>query len=226
MKLDAAGQPGFSLRLADLYDLGGEFFRWEFATAVAGAVLDIDPFDQPNVQGSKEITGQLLTQYTGSRILPATPPDMSDEELSLYGARGESIEDALKQWLDQADPGDYIALMAYLEMSEENDQALAALRRQILGWTGCATTLGYGPRFLHSTGQLHKGGPDRGLFIQLTADDPVALAIPDRAYDFGVLKSAQALGDYQALQRHGRKAISIHLGSDVVGGLHRLARSM
>lgn len=225
-ELEVAGQPLVALDLEDEYDLGGEFFRWEFATAVAGAVLRIDPFDQPNVQESKDNTGRLLTAYRETGSLPAEAPDLIDGELSLRGTTAPSVREALAALLDQARPGDYVALLAYLERAEPTDRALAALRERLRDRTGLAATLGYGPRFLHSTGQLHKGGPDTGVFIQLTADGRESVPIPGQPYDFGALKAAQALGDWQALRGRDRRALWIHLGGDVSGGLQRLQEAL
>jgi glucose-6-phosphate isomerase len=224
--LERAGRPLVTFPLADLYDLSGELFRWEFATALAGAVLRIDPFDQPNVQESKDNTSRLLAVYREKGALPEEAPDLVEGDLQMYGTREGSVEDALAAFLGQARPGDYLALMAYLDMAEPVDLALAGLRRRLLERSRLATTLGYGPRFLHSTGQLHKGGPNTGLFLQITADRPVKLPVPGQPYDFGTLQAAQALGDRQALRQHGRRAISIHLGSDVLGGLARLTAAL
>ena len=224
--LTAAGQPCAMLHLTDAYDLGAEFFRWEFATAVAGVILRVDVFDQPNVQESKDNTGRILADYRETGRLPDEPADVIEGPLKISGAKGANLPDVLAAFLRQARPGDYVALLAYLPMTEATDRALNDIRRRIRDRTRLATTLGYGPRFLHSTGQLHKGGPNTGLFLQLTADDAIRVAIPGQPYDFGTLKAAQAVGDHQALERHGRRALAIHLGTDVADGLARLARAV
>jgi len=224
--LEAAGQPVATLPLADPYDLAGEFFRWEFATAIAGAALGIDPFDQPNVQESKDNTGRLLTVYREKGSLPVEEPDLVDGDLKLYGTGESSLSAALAEFLMRGGPGDYVAVMAYLDMAEPEGRALEALRLRLLEQTGLATTLGYGPRFLHSTGQLHKGGPNMGLFLQITAGDKVKLPIPGQPYDFATLKAAQALGDRQALRQHGRRVLSVDLGPDPLLGLAHLAEAL
>jgi glucose-6-phosphate isomerase len=225
-ELEGAGHPVATLALADPYDLAGEFFRWEFATAIVGAVLKIDPFDQPNVQESKDNTGRLLAVYRESGKLPEEQPGLVDGDLKLYGTGESKLDDALTEFLKQGRPGDYIAVMAYLDMDETVDRALVQVRRKILDRTGLATTLGYGPRFLHSTGQLHKGGPNRGLFLQITSEDRVSLPIPEQPYDFATLKAAQALGDRQALRQHGRRVLSVDLGADVLPSLSRLSDTL
>ncbi len=224
--LQRAGQPVVTFSLQGEYDLAGEFFRWEFATALAGATLRIDPFDQPNVQESKDNTGRLLAAYREKGSLPEETPDLVQGDLKLYGTRESTLAGALASFLDQAGSGDYVALMAYLDMAEPIDRALEGLRRRLLERCRLATTLGYGPRFLHSTGQLHKGGPNTGLFLQITADRPVKVPIPGQPYDFGTLQAAQALGDRQALRQHGRRALSIHLGGDVLEGLAQMAEAL
>ena len=207
--VEAAGHPMVRLILRDKYDLGAEFFRWEFATAVAGAVLGIHPFDQPNVQQAKDMTATVLEGYEASAKMPETEVSGSPPNL-----------------LSQAARDDYLAIMAYIHQTPETDRVLTALRRAITEKTRIATTVGYGPRFLHSTGQLHKGGTNNGLFLQLTTDHNPDLAIPGRRYTFGTLVDAQALGDLQALQESGRRVARVHLGADVVGNLWRLAEEI
>ena len=204
-----AGQPVVRLDLSDKYDLGAEFFRWELATAIAGSYLGINPFDQPNVQQAKDMTERVLGQFdkTGQR------PAMEDS-----GSLGEL--------LDAATQGDYLAIMAYLHQTPEVDQALDALRRKITEKSGIAVTVGYGPRFLHSTGQLHKGGPGSCLFLQLTADHNPNLAIPGTTYTFGLLADAQAAGDLEALLGSNRRAARVTLGPDPATGILRIAKSM
>lgn len=195
--LRSAGHPLLQLDLPDVGSLGAEFYRWEFATAVAGALIGIHPFDQPNVQESKALTSALLRQAIES----GHPPDLASQ--------GD-----LSGLLALARPGDYFALMAYLVDTPEADGALQALRLALLERFHLATTLGYGPRFLHSTGQYHKGGPPTGLFIQFTADPARDLPVPGEGYTFATLAAAQAEGDLRALARRGRRIIRIPLGRD------------
>ncbi|MBM2811941.1 MAG: putative Glucose-6-phosphate isomerase (modular protein) [Chloroflexi bacterium] len=224
--LTAAGQPLLTLPLRDVYDLGAEFFRWEFATAVVGAGLGINPFDEPNVQESKDNTARVLAEYERSGQLPEEAPTALDAGLAVYGADGPTVREALGAFLAAGLPGDYVSLMAYLPMVDEIDDELAILQQVIRDRTHLATTRGFGPRFLHSTGQLHKGGPNSGVFIQLTTDDETRVAIPQRPYDFGVLKAAQAAGDLQSLREHGRRVIRVHLGADAPGGVKRLTTAV
>lgn len=214
--LQAGGEPVITLTLPDRYALGGQFFLWELATAVASHHLGINPFDQPNVESAKVLARQMVAEYTRQGTLPTPEP------APLNPA-------TLEAFLAQARPGDYIALQAYLQPTPETEAALQRLRLQLRDRLHLATTVGYGPRFLHSTGQLHKGDAGHGLFIQFTADDPQDAPIPDEAgapassITFGVLKAAQAMGDRQALLNAGRRVIHFHLGRDVVNGLDRLA---
>ena len=189
----SSGQPSLVLEIQDKHDLGAEFFRWEFATAVAGKILGIHPFDQPNVQKAKDTTECLLQEYTTSGRLPQTEATGSVADLMAKAGKGK-----------------YLAIMAYIRQTPEADKALADFRRKIVERYHIATTLGYGPRFLHSTGQLHKGGPDTGLFLHLTADHEKDTPIPGKLYTFGVVADAQALGDLQALQSSGRHVTRIH----------------
>ncbi len=227
--LEAAGHPIVRIALHDKLALGQEFFRWEIATAVAGALLGINPFDQPNVQESKDNTRMVLEQFREQGKLPEGAPVLESEGLSVYGspnkARANSLEDHLAEFLGKARTGNYIALMAYLEPTPEHTQALQALRTRLRDATRLATTLGYGPRFLHSTGQLHKGGPNTGLFIQITADDAEDLPIPGEPYSFSILKHAQALGDWRSLESKQRRALRFHLGKDVRTGLAQLRKA-
>jgi len=198
------------------------------ATAFAGWRLGINPFDQPNVQESKDATKALLEKYKQDRKLPEQPALASDGQLTVYGVEdGESspalsVPEALRAYCAKMKPGDYVALLAYIEETPEVEAAIREIRTSIRKATSCATTNGFGPRFLHSTGQLHKGGPDSGVFIQITAPDKVDFPVPEAPYTFSVLKDAQALGDFQSLVKHGRRAIRVDLGDEVVAGLEKL----
>jgi glucose-6-phosphate isomerase len=217
--LEAARHPVVRINLHDLYDLGGQFFLWEFATGVAGHRLGINPLSQPNVEAAKGLARRMIAAYQEKGTLPNVEP-------------APLTADALKAFLAQARSGDYVALQAYVQPTPETDAALGDLRLRLRDQLRLATTAGYGPRFLHSTGQLHKGDAGNGLFIQLTADDPRDAPIPDEAgsaassITFGVLKAAQALGDRQALLDAGRRVIRFHLGEDVAGGLKKLGETL
>jgi len=203
------GHPVIERRLTSLYDLGAEFFAWEFATACAGWRLGINPFDQPNVQEAKDATKELLAEFTKNKRLPDTTPETS-------------LVDAVQSQLATVKPGDYIAFLNYLEETPEIDQTLRDIRVYLLDTTHCATTVGFGPRFLHSTGQLHKGGPNSGVFFQLGAKDDVDFPVPGEAYSFSVLKEAQALGDFRALKARGRRVVRIDLGDAILSDLQGL----
>jgi len=233
--LEAAGHPVVRITLEDKYDLGKEFFRWEIATATAGALLGINPFDQPNVQESKDNTHRLLEEFRTRGRLPEDEPLAVFEGVKFYCGSGKSGEVAesgggedgsatacLAKFLSQATPGTYVALLPYLEPTSAHKAAIQALRLQLRDGLRLATTVGYGPRYLHSTGQFHKGGPNTGLFILITADDENDLPIPGEQYGFGVLKQAQALGDFEALQSKGRPVIRFHLGRNTHAGLDHI----
>ncbi|HJW84402.1 MAG TPA: glucose-6-phosphate isomerase [Anaerolineae bacterium] len=207
--LKNADQPVLEIALKNRYHLGAEFFRWELATAVAGHLLGIHPFDQPNVQESKDNTQRVLDTYKSTRKLPS--PGRSD---------------ALADLLRLAQPGDYVALMAYLDESPATAAALADLRAALLQKHCLANTLGYGPRFLHSTGQLHKGGANNGLFVQLVTRSGRDVPIPGELFSFGVLAAAQAAGDLASLHAHQRRLVHIEVGSNPVAGIRRLTRSI
>jgi glucose-6-phosphate isomerase len=224
--LSAAGHPVASTTLNDLYNLGAGFLMWEFATAVAGWRLGINPFDQPNVQEAKDATKELLSGFERRGQLDPRNAIASDELITIYGAddapKAESVEEVLRNHVATIKPGDYIAFLNYIEETPEIDKEIQELRMQLRDATRCATTVGYGPRFLHSTGQLHKGGPDTGVFFQIIANDAVDLAIPGEPYTFSILKQAQALGDFRALVKRGRRVIGIDLGDNTLEGLVRL----
>jgi transaldolase/glucose-6-phosphate isomerase len=227
--LEAAGHPVVYRTLTDLYDLGEEFFLWEIATAFAGWRLGINPFDQPNVQESKDATKELLEAFTRDGKLPEQDVLATDGVLTLYADEqtraelpGTSVGEAIKAHLARAGAGDYIAMLNYIEETPEHERIIQAIRTHLRDTTHCATTTGYGPRFLHSTGQLHKGGSAAGVFLQLTAPDIKDLPIPGQPYTFSTLKQAQALGDFRSLSTRGRRAIRVDLGADVPAGLERL----
>lgn len=224
--LRAAQLPVIQLNVAGPLALGAEFFRWEYATAVAGEVLTINPFDQPNVQESKNFTAQLTQTFEREGALPAQTPLFCDRDVAVYADAGmddlDSLEACVSQFLNRVAPGDYVALCAYLDMNRDNVAHLQGLRHRIRQACGVATTLGFGPRFLHSTGQLHKGGPNSVVVIQLTDDDSADVPIPGRAFSFGILKEAQALGDAHALSRRNRRAVRIHFKTDPIAGIYRL----
>src|SRR5438093_4575374 len=228
--LEKAGHPVVCIELADLINLGEELFLWEIATAVAGSMLGINAFDQPNVQESKDYTKNFLDEYKKAGRLPEEEPILTADGIKVYGDAANrqalkgaaTLADALKAHLARVQAGDYFAVNAYVERTDASHQALQAIRLRVRARKKVATTLGYGPRFLHSTGQLHKGGPNTGVFIQITSDDAEDLPIPGEPYTFGVLKSAQALGDFLSLSKRNRRAIRVHLGADVMAGLKKL----
>jgi transaldolase/glucose-6-phosphate isomerase len=228
--IERAGHPVVRIELADLYDLGGEVFRWEFATAVAGALLGINPFDQPDVEAAKVATRELTKEYEQTGALPEETPIASGDRLKLFaddrnaselgtGAVDDSVQDLLRAHLARIGESDYVGLLAFVEMTPEHERVLTEVRRAIRDRTGAATCLGFGPRFLHSTGQAYKGGPDTGVFVQITCDDASDLQVPGQKYSFGVVKAAQARGDFRVLAERGRRALRIHVGEDVGAGL-------
>jgi len=226
--LMALGHAGRHIELADPLDVGAEFVRWEVATAAAGIVLGIDPFDQPNVQESKDATKELLEAYRSRGALPQPMPVVSEPGLSVsadpepLGDVPVTVDGAVARLLELTEAGrDYFAILAYLPPDDAVAERLESMRERIRAATGAATTLGFGPRFLHSTGQLHKGGPDTGVFLQVTADPSKDLPIPGWEESFGTLIAAQALGDLASLQKRGRRAVRLHL-SDLDTGLGRL----
>ena len=223
--LKRAGHPVVTIQMDDLLDIGQEFFRWEIATATAGAILGINPFDQPNVQESKENTNHLLEEVGRAGRLSEPDPNLREDPLQFYTTeKGKSPAEYLTAFFGKARPGNYIALQAYLPEKPEIHQRLQTIRIRLRDVFHLATTLGYGPRFLHSTGQFHKGGPNTGLFLQLTADDAEDTTVPGTAYTFGIFKRAQALGDFKALQEHGRHVMRVHLGKDDLQGLDALSQ--
>jgi transaldolase/glucose-6-phosphate isomerase len=232
-RLVDAGQPLVMISVTDVYNLGQEFFRWEIATAVAGSIIGINPFDQPDVETSKIATRKLTDEYERSGALPAETPFFEGDGIRLFAdenngnalrssAREKSLSGYLKAHLDRIKPHDYFALLAYLEMNESHEQSLQSTRAAVANAKRVATCLGFGPRFLHSTGQAYKGGPNTGVFLQVTCDDENDLAVPGQKYTFGVVKAAQARGDFEVLNERGRRALRVHLGADVDEGLQKL----
>ncbi len=215
--LAEAGHPVVQLRWRDAYDLGGEIVRWFMATAIAASVMRVNPFDEPNVQESKDRTMQLLDRYTRDHALPSDEPLLVNGDLRLYGdrswLRGDSLHDLLETLLEHVHEDDYVALISFLPCLASLDDQLVVLRHQLAERLGVATVLSHGPRYLHSIGQLYKGGSDRAVLLCFTCDDAVDVPIPGQPYTFGVLKQAQALGDAQALMDRRRRVLRIHLGS-------------
>lgn len=215
-----AGHPVIHIHLHERVDLGGEFFRWEVATAASGLVLGIHPFNQPDVQLAKDLAHQAMVSG------PQAAPQASADEDGVAASQPEALAGALRRWMTLVRPGDYVGLQAYLAPSEEVTASLAALRLVLRDRLRVATTVGYGPRFLHSTGQLHKGGPDSGVFLQLVDDAADDLPVPETDYTFGALIRAQALGDFRALQQRGRRVVRVDLGRDPAAGLKRVLEAV
>jgi hypothetical protein len=218
--LEDAGHPVIRITVNDPIDLGAEFVRWEVATAIAGAVLGIDPFDQPNVEEAKELTRTVLARHEAGRA-----PDAGPAPLAVGDGTGDVVS-ALAAHLARRRDDAYLCLQAFIEPSAEAGAAFARIRTLLRDRTGRATTAGYGPRFLHSTGQLHKGGTPSGWFLQLTSDHPTDRPIPGWPYSFGQLIDAQAAGDHAAIASHGLPILRLHLGTDIVGGLAALERAI
>jgi transaldolase/glucose-6-phosphate isomerase len=236
--LEKAGQPVVTIHLATKYDLAEEFVRWEVATAIAGALMRINPFNQPDVEASKIATKALTSEYEKTGKLPAEAPffegegvklfaDVSNVEVLRRGAGGApSLGAFVKAHLDLIGKGDYLGLLAYVPMTAAHEQALQAPRHLVRDRKRVATCLGFGPRFLHSTGQAYKGGPNTGVFLQVTCDDARDVAVPGAKYTFGAVKAAQARGDFQVLSERKRRALRVHLGKDVAAGLKTLGAAI
>jgi len=235
--LERAGHPVARIRVVDVSAIGQEFFRWEIATAVAGAILGIDPFDQPDVEASKVKTSALTAEYEKSHSLPSETPIFRENGLALYAdprnaaelGRHNTLSGYLKSHFGRVrageKSGDYVALLAYIERNKVHTDTLATMRARIRDRTRAATCVGFGPRFQHSTGQAYKGGPNSGVFLQVTCDDPADLDVPGHGYSFGVVKSAQASGDLGVLVERGRRALRVHL-KNVDTGLAELAHAV
>lgn len=229
--LEGAGQPVARIPVAGVEALGAEFFRWEFATAVCGAVMGVNPFDQPDVEASKVATRRITDEYEAKGALPHEESFVHEKTLKLFAdranitaltARGSGLVKVLRTHLRRIGAGDYFAILAWLEMSDAHREVLQAIRLRVRDAKQVATTLGFGPRFLHSTGQAHKGGPNSGVFLQVTSEDEQDLLVPGRRYSFGTVKAAQARGDFAVLAERGRRALRVHLGADVEAGLRAL----
>jgi hypothetical protein len=223
------------IAVADIYNLGQEFFRWEIATAVAGSILGINAFNQPDVEASKIVTKQLTSAYENTGSLPPEKPILEEAGFKLFTddknaaalaqsiGSDRSLKNYLRAHLARLGVGDYFAVLGYVEMNAEQESLLQDLRMAVRDRKRVATCLGFGPRFLHSTGQAYKGGPNSGVFLQVTCDDAQDLPVPGQKYTFGVVKAAQARGDFQVLADRNRRALRVHLGSDVKAGLGKLA---
>jgi hypothetical protein len=226
-QIATAGHPMVTIELEDRLDLVKELFRWEMATAVAGAVLGINPFDQPNVQESKDNTNRLLAMVRERGSLPEGRPALTEGGVAVHAeSAGETLAETFSRLFETVEAGQYFAILAYLTEEASTDLALQSMRSRVRSRYGLATTSGYGPRYLHSTGQFHKGGPNTGIFLELTADDTEDMPIPGQPYSFGVFKRAQGLGDLEALRLHGQRAMRVHLGSNVAAGLAEVDRAM
>ncbi|HXP16573.1 MAG TPA: hypothetical protein VN868_05695, partial [Terriglobales bacterium] len=233
--LEQAGQAVVRVALADIHDLGQEFFRWEIATAVAGSIIGINAFNQPDVEASKIATRNLTTEYEKNGSLPAEKPVLEDGGIKLFtdfknadalaqaAGSDKTLAGYLRAHLERLGAGDYFALLAYIHMNAEHEALLQELRHALRDKKRVATCVEFGPRFLHSTGQAYKGGPNSGVFLQVTCDDAADLPVPGQTYTFGVVKAAQARGDFQVLAERGRRALRVHLGKDLASGLARLS---
>ena len=230
-----AGHPAVRIELNSIHDLGQEFFRWEFATAVAGAVMQINPFNQPDVESAKIEARKITDEYEKTGSLPPEEPFFSADGISLFSSDEyigvlnstvdfPSIENYLSAHIGQIVAGDYFALLAYVEMNSENEKLLSAIRQTVLERTHAATCLGFGPRFLHSTGQAYKGGGNNGVVLQITCEDASDLTVPGQKYTFGVVKAAQARGDFQVLLDRGRRALRVHISANVKNDLQNISK--
>lgn len=227
------GHPVIRIGLIGIEALGQEFFRWEIATAVAGSIVGINPFDQPDVESAKIEARKITDEYEKTGELPPETSFLIDGQLSFFtnssyesilkgGHTEPSAKDVVNSHLRQLSPADYFAILAYVEMTDETIRILTSIRQNVLNTSGNATCLGFGPRFLHSTGQAYKGGPNSGVFLQITTDDPVDVPVPGQEYSFGVVKEAQARGDFQVLLDRERRALRIHISGDLTAGLLKL----
>ncbi|WKZ18108.1 MAG: bifunctional transaldolase/phosoglucose isomerase [Candidatus Jettenia sp. CY-1] len=237
-ELEHAGHPAVRIMIDDPYDLGEEFFRWEIATAVAGSIIGINPFDQPDVEASKTSTRKLTAEYEKNGTLPEEIPIITGEGIKLFtdeknaGTLTKMVNDNptltgyLKAHLNRLSAGDYFAILAYIEMNEAHERELQAIRRVVRDARRVATCLQFGPRFLYSAGQVYKGGPNTGVFLQITCNDAIDLPVPGQKYTFGVVKAAQARGDFQVLAERNRRVLRVHLEADVGAGLTTLQKAI
>ena len=240
--IEAAGHPVIHIEIADLYEIFGQFFTWEVATSVAGSVMGINPFDQPDVESAKIETRALTAAYEQTGKLPERSPVLVDNSIQLYatdayaatlrnaaeqeGKLAKTLAGYLRAHLNQIHPGDYFAALAFLPMFPEHEAAIQRIRHKVRDKKRVATCLGFGPRFLHSTGQDYKGGPNTGVFLQITTDHAVDVEIPGQKLTFGVVIEAQAAGDLAVLESRGRRALRVHLRADIEGGLQALAAAV
>ena len=232
--LAKAGHPVVRITVRDPYALGQEMFRWEIATAVAGSILGIDPFDQPDVEASKIETRKLTEAYERTGSLPEERPFLEDGSVALFAdpANVQALEGsktlavAIRKHLGRLGAGDYLGLLAYIPMTEENEAVLQAPRIRVRDAKKVATCLGFGPRFLHSTGQAYKGGPNTGVFLQITCEDPVDLPVPGQGFSFGLVKAAQARGDFEVLAARKRRALRVHLRGPLAAALRTLREAI
>jgi len=232
--IEKAGHPVVRITLPNTYALGQEFFRWEIATAVAGSIIGINAFNQPDVEASKIETKKLTSQYESTGSLPPESPFFVAKDTKLFAddkntaalSGGKTLGEILQTHLSRIGAGDYFAVLGYVPMNAENEKALQAIRMSVRDAKKVATCLGFGPRFLHSTGQAYKGGPNSGVFLQITCDDASDLAVPGQKYTFGVVKAAQARGDFAVLAERGRRALRLHLGKNLKSGLNALAKAV
>ena len=236
--LEREGHLVIRIELESLYHISQEFFRWEFATAVAGSLMGINPFDQPDVESAKVEARKITDEYDRSGSLPAEEPFFEEDGLRLFTSDdytaalraemegGESLGGFLRAHIDWIGVTDYFALLAFIEMNEANERSLQDIRKTVRELKNNATCLGFGPRFLHSTGQAYKGGPNTGVFLQITSDDEIDLPVPGQKYTFGVVKAAQARGDLQVLLDRDRRALRVHISGKVEDGLQRINEAL
>ena len=236
--LEKAGQPVVRIQVANNYELGQEFFRWEIATAVAGSIIGINAFNQPDVEASKIETRKLTDEYEKSGSLPQETPFFEEKGVKLYSddknaaalkqaaGKDATLTAYLRAHVNRLKAGDYFAVLGYVERNEQNRTELQSIREAVRDKKHVATCLGFGPRFLHSTGQAYKGGPNSGVFLQITCDDAADLPVPGKKYTFGIVKAAQARGDFNVLTERGRRALRVHLTGDLTAGLKTLQQAV
>ncbi len=229
--LESAGEPVVRIVLTDLYDIGQTFFQWEIATAVAGSIIGIDAFNQPDVEASKIVTKELTAEFEKNGSLPPEKPILEQDGMQLFTDKanadallkgGNTLGAVIRQHIDRLKPGDYFGLLAYIPMFPEYEEKLQKIRAEVLESKQVATVVGFGPRFLHSTGQAYKGGPNSGVFLQITCDEAEDIPVPQQKYTFGVVKAAQARGDFQVLADRHRRALRVHLTTGIAAGLDHL----